>query len=121
MAPTAVAVPAEELSIRQITDAFNKLAKKYGGDFKPVKRFSDRKAALKRLADIQQDPGDRIIVLLQPEHQKRGEAARERFAMYETGMLVSEYVEVIGKAGGDREFAKKDVNYDARREYIALV
>lgn len=70
-----------------------------------VRAGKEEKAAPKASND------DRKIIFVQKENPKRGSAA-ERFALYQKGMTISEYVKKGGK--------KADVSWDAKQGFIKV-
>ncbi len=54
----------------------------------------------------------KITVLAEENPKRQGTLAYERFALYETGMTVGEYVDAGGRAG--------DIGYDVAAGYIEL-
>jgi hypothetical protein len=55
----------------------------------------------------------KIKVLVEDNPKRTGTLSFERFALYETGMTVEEYVAAGGRSG--------DIGYDVEAGYIALV
>ena len=55
----------------------------------------------------------KITVLVEENPKRQNTAAFDRFALYETGMTVGEYLEAGGRTG--------DIHHDAAAGYIGLV
>ena len=76
-----------------------------------AKEAAQAEQAAEKAAKAAQD--DRAITLLATENPKRpGSASFDRFALYQTGMTIAEYL----KAGGQRS----DIRWDSDRGFIAL-
>ena len=109
----------EDLSIKQLTEIRNKIAKKYEID--PVGKAKDKPTAIARLKELLESTGERIIVAVrQPDYQKRG-GAKDRFPLYKENMLASEYLDAAQKVGASKDAALRDLRYDRKRELISIV
>lgn len=125
-----------DLSATQLRDIYNTAKSAVGGQ--GVSRFADKATALKRteaalaaaklqvnfaangavtVGPIGKAPlaGDLQQIRVLEANPKRGEAAK-RFAKYQTGMTIADYVKKIG----DRRTAKADIRYDVEHGHIAL-
>jgi hypothetical protein len=60
-----------------------------------------------------------VISLLVETNPKRGNSAK-RFAYYSDGLLVSDYVAKVVKAGNHSGVARADLRWDTERKFIAI-
>jgi len=111
----------------------------------PIKitKFSDRLAALRRVANVMEKYGKKfvsgpegsvavtdvekamnsndfnVITVLHDKNPKRGKSA-ERFALYQTGMTIGQYVDAVIAIGDRRRKAIRDITHDLEHEYISI-
>ena len=108
----------DKLSLAEVTRAYNKLARKWD-DVPYVRKFSSLGVARRQLKKTLKYTGENVIVILR-KVDKRGKGAN-RFPFYKNGLLVSQYVDKCTENGHKATEARRDVRYDTRQGYIALV